>query len=381
METEVKLTKLAQCAGCGAKVGAGTLAKLLDGIPTRSDERLLVGFDKSDDASVYKIDENTALVQTLDFFPPIVDDPEMFGEIAAVNAISDIYAMGADPKLALNIMCVTKDMPKESIQAILRGGYKKAYEAGVIITGGHTIHDQEPKYGLSVSGFVHPQKFLTNSGARPGDILILTKPLGVGILTTSAKAEFIDQKVMDKIYDQMRQLNKYARDIMVKYEVHSCTDVTGFGLLGHGYEMAQGSDVTIHFMTEEIPYHKEALSMADLGMIPEGAYRNRKYASEGVSKTKKINRALEDILYDPQTSGGLMIAVSENDAKNLLEDLQNTIPCAKIIGYIEEKEEKSIMTSASTSQALISCLILYRRYSWLRITIGERDERSISKNH
>ena len=179
----------------------------------------------------------------------------------------------------------------------------------MIITGGHTIHDQEPKYGLSVSGFVHPQKFLTNSGARPGDILILTKPLGVGILTTSAKAEFIDQKVMDKIYDQMRQ----------------------------------GSDVTIHFMTEEIPYHKEALSMADLGMIPEGAYRNRKYASEGVSKTKKINRALEDILYDPQTSGGLMIAVSENDAKNLLEDLQNTIPCAKIIGYIEEKEEKSII--------------------------------------
>ena len=240
-------------------------------------------------------------------------------------------------------MCVTKDMPKESIQAILRGGYKKAYEAGVIITGGHTIHDQEPKYGLSVSGFVHPQKFLTNSGARPGDILILTKPLGVGILTTSAKAEFIDQKVMDKIYDQMRQLNKYARDIMVKYEVHSCTDVTGFGLLGHGYEMAQGSDVTIHFMTEEIPYHKEALSMADLGMIPEGAYRNRKYASAGVSKAKKINRALEDILYDPQTSGGLMIAVSENDAKNLLEDLQNTIPCAKIIGYIEEKEEKSII--------------------------------------
>ena len=230
-----------------------------------------------------------------------------------------------------------------SIQAILRGGYKKAYEAGVIITGGHTIHDQEPKYGLSVSGFVHPQKFLTNSGARPGDILILTKPLGVGILTTSAKAEFIDQKVMDKIYDQMRQLNKYARDIMVKYEVHSCTDVTGFGLLGHGYEMAQGSDVTIHFMTEEIPYHKEALSMADLGMIPEGAYRNRKYASAGVSKAKKINRALEDILYDPQTSGGLMIAVSENDAKNLLEDLQNTIPCAKIIGYIEEKEEKSII--------------------------------------
>ena len=161
--------------------------------------------------------------------------------------------------------------------------------------------------------------------------------------TTSAKAEFIDQKVMDKIYDQMRQLNKYARDIMVKYDVHSCTDVTGFGLLGHGYEMAQGSNVTIHFMTEEIPYHKEALEMADLGMIPEGAYRNRKYASAGVSKAKELKRAMEDILYDPQTSGGLMIAVDEKDAKNLLKDLQNTIPCAKIIGYVEDKEEKSII--------------------------------------
>jgi selenide,water dikinase len=251
METEVKLTKLSQCAGCGAKVGAGTLAQLLEGIPTRYDERLIVGFDKSDDASVYVIDEETALVQTLDFFPPIADDPELFGKIAAVNAISDIYAMGGDPKLALNIMCVTKEMSKDSIQAILRGGYSKAYEAGVIITGGHTIQDQEPKYGLSVSGFVHPKKVLTNAGANPGDVLILTKPLGVGILTTAAKAEFVENDVMKKIYRQMTELNKYARDVMVRYNVHSCTDVTGFGLLGHSYEMAQGSRVTIHLMADQ----------------------------------------------------------------------------------------------------------------------------------
>ena len=300
METEVKLTKLAQCAGCGAKVGAGTLAKLLDGIPTRSDERLLVGFDKSDDASVYKIDENTALVQTLDFFPPIVDDPEMFGEIAAVNAISDIYAMGADPKLALNIMCVTKDMPKESIQAILRGGYKKAYEAGVIITGGHTIHDQEPKYGLSVSGFVHPQKFLTNSGARPGDILILTKPLGVGILTTSAKAEFIDQKVMDKIYDQMRQLNKYARDIMVKYEVHSCTDVTGFGLLGQGKMMVN----PVHMAAIYTAFSNNG-NMLKPYLVKENGSKKQVLKETIFTKqaVNTVNEAMRQVIRDPSGTG------------------------------------------------------------------------------
>lgn len=343
METDVKLTKLAQCAGCGAKVGAGTLARLLQDIPTRYDERLIVGYDKSDDASVYVINDETALVQTIDFFPPIVDDPELFGEIAAANSISDIYAMGGDPKLALNVMCVTKDMDQKAIRSILRGGYKKAYEAGVIITGGHTIQDREPKYGLSVSGFVHPEKVLTNAGAKPGDVLILTKPLGVGILTTAAKAEFIDMKSMDKVYKQMATLNKNARDIMVKFHPHSCTDITGFGLLGHGYEMAQGSDVTIHFMADEIPYHEEAFEMASLGMIPEGAYRNRKYAQDGVAFSSDISEAMKDILYDPQTSGGLMIAVSEDEAGDMLRQLQNEIPCARVIGYVTQKEEDSII--------------------------------------
>ena len=203
METEVKLTKLASCAGCGAKVGAGTLVKLLDGFRTHSDPRLLVGYDKSDDASVYLLDENTALVQTTDFFPPIVDDPFLYGQIAAANAISDVYAMGGEPKLALNILCLPESMTREMVQELLRGGYDKAYEAGAIITGGHTIHGAEPIYGLAVSGFVHPRRVLTNSGAKPGDVLLLTKPLGVGVLTTAAKAGLAEPAVMDRIYRQM----------------------------------------------------------------------------------------------------------------------------------------------------------------------------------
>lgn len=344
METEVKLTKLAQCAGCGAKVGAGTLAKLLADFPTRFDERLIVGFDKSDDASVYVINDDTALVQTIDFFPPIVDDPFMFGQIAATNALSDVYAMGGQPKLALNVMCVTADMDKAATQEILRGGYEKAYEADTIITGGHTIENTQPLYGLSVSGFVHPKKVLTNSGAHPGDVLILTKPLGVGILTTAAKAEMLDNPaLMNRIYAQMATLNKTARDLMVKYEVHSCTDVTGFGLMGHSFEMAQGSDATIHYNVSSIPYHKEAFEMAEMGLIPAGAYRNRHYAEAGVAADASIPLAMQDILYDPQTSGGLLIAVKEEDGQKLIRELKDSIACAEIIGYVTEKQENSIL--------------------------------------
>ena len=208
MKDEIKLTKLAKCAGCGAKVGAGTLAKLLKGLPSVYDERLLVGYDTSDDACVYKISDELVLVETLDFFPPIVDDPFMFGQIAAANAISDVYAMGGEPKLALNILCLPESMTQDMVQELLRGGYDKAYEAGAIITGGHTIHGAEPIYGLAVSGFVDPRRILTNSGARPGDVLLLTKPLGVGVLTTAAKAGLAGGAVMDRIYRQMATLNR-----------------------------------------------------------------------------------------------------------------------------------------------------------------------------
>ena len=193
-ENEVKLTKLAKCAGCGAKVGAGVLAQLLEGIQVHRDPNLLVGFDRSDDASVYRLTDSLALVQTVDFFPPIADDPYLFGQIAAANALSDVYAMGGEPKLCLNIMAVPKDMPQEAVHELLRGGYEKVYEAGALITGGHSILDDEPKYGLAVTGFVHPEKMLTNSGAKPGDVLFLTKPLGIGVLTTAAKADLLSRK-------------------------------------------------------------------------------------------------------------------------------------------------------------------------------------------
>lgn len=343
METEARLTRLAKCAGCGAKVGAGTLVHLLDDFKTRRDPNLIVGFDKSDDASVYVLDDERALVQTTDFFPPIVDDPYRYGQIAAANAISDVYAMGGEPKLALNIMCLAETMDEETIRAILKGGYDKAYEAGVIITGGHTIHGAEPIYGLAVSGFVHPKKVLTNSGARPGDVLILTKPLGIGVLTTGVKAGLVSEKLQEKIYDQMAFLNKTARDILVPYPVHSCTDVTGFALMGHTYEMAKGSNVTIHLMASRVPFHPEARELADMGFIPAGAYRNRDYVGSDYEVKGALPRWQEDLFFDPQTSGGLLAAVPEKEAGHCLRELENEIPSAAIVGYVSEKEEKAVV--------------------------------------
>ena len=343
METEVKLTKLASCAGCGAKMGAGTLAKMLEGFKTHSDPRLIVGYDKSDDASVYVLDDHTALIQTTDFFPPIVDDPYLYGKIAATNALSDVYAMGGEPKLALNILCAAEGMADETIREILRGGYDAAYNAGAIITGGHTIKGAEPIYGLSVSGFVHPKKVLTNANAKPGDVLILTKPLGVGILTTGAKADMVEKTVMDRIYTQMATLNKAARDVMVRFGVHSCTDVTGFALLGHSFEMAQGSQCTIHIQVDKVPYHPEALELASMGLIPAGAYRNRTYAEAAVTVRGNISRAQQDILYDPQTSGGLLFAIPEAEAEACLAAMRNEIPDAAIIGYVTGKEDSYIV--------------------------------------
>ena len=234
-------------------------------------------------------------------------------------------------------------MADEIIREILRGGYDAAYEAGAIITGGHTIRGAEPIYGLAVSGFVHPQKVLTNSSARPGDVLILTKPLGVGIITTGAKADMVEREVLDRIYAQMATLNKAARDIMVGFQVHSCTDVTGFALMGHSYEMAQGSGCTIHIQVDRVPYHPEALELASMGLIPAGAYRNREYAAAGVAVRGKISRAMEDILYDPQTSGGLLFALPEQEAELCLDRLKQVIPNAAIIGYVTEKEDFDII--------------------------------------
>ncbi len=334
-EREVKLTKLAKCAGCGAKVGAGTLAQLLEGIQVRRDPNLLVGFDRSDDASVYKISDDLALVQTVDFFPPIADDPYLFGQIAAANALSDVYAMGGEPKLCLNIMAVPKDMPPEAVHNLLRGGYDKVYEAGALITGGHSILDEEPKYGLAVTGFVRPDKMLTNSGAKPGDVLLFTKPIGTGVLTTAAKADMAPSESIALAYRTMTALNKAARDAMVKYRVHACTDVTGFGLLGHGLEMAQGSGVELEIDTGAVDFLPGAAELAKMGILPEGMYRNRSFAESSVdSGPAELWR--QDLLYDPQTSGGLLMAVDPADAETLYRELQDCVPSAQRIGTVRE---------------------------------------------
>ena len=330
-ETEVKLTKRAKCAGCGAKVGAGTLAQLLEGIKTHHDPNLLVGFDRSDDASVYKISDELALVQTVDFFPPIADDPYLFGQIAATNALSDVYAMGGEPKLALNLMCVPEKMPREAVHAMLRGGYDKVYEAGCLITGGHSIFDDEPKYGLAVTGFVHPDHVLTNSGAQPGDVLLFTKPIGIGVLTTAHKAGLTSEAAMDLAYRLMTTLNKAARDAMVKYRVHACTDVTGFGMLGHLYEMAQGSGLTATLWVDNVDFIPEAEELAKMGVLPEGMYRNRSFAQEAVDPgDTPLYR--QDLLYDPQTAGGLLMAVHPDDAQALFDELKGCVPSARRIG-------------------------------------------------
>jgi selenide,water dikinase len=336
MEHDAKLTKLAKCAGCGAKVGAGVLAKLLGGLSTVTDENLLVGYDRSDDASVYRVSDDLAIVNTVDFFPPIVDDPYTFGRIAATNALSDIYAMGGEPKLAQNILGVPKEMPGDAVREILRGGYDAAYEAGAIISGGHSIFLSEPVYGLAVTGFVHPDKMLKNCGAKPGDILILTKPLGVGTVMTGQKAGLASETAVSRAIELMTTLNRAARDIMTGFRVHACTDVTGFSLMGHALEMAQGSDVALSIDAGAVDLLPEALELARMGILPEGMYRNRSFAEPHVT-SEGVPLEVMDILFDPQTSGGLLIAVDAADAEALFGALKGKVPSAQKIGWATEK--------------------------------------------
>jgi selenide,water dikinase len=241
--------------------------------------------------------------------------------------------MGGEPKLALNIMCIPESMPRDAVHRLLRGGYDTVYEAGAIITGGHSILDDEPKYGLAVTGFVHPDHVLTNSGARPGDILLLTKPIGIGVLTTAAKAEMASKAGMELAERMMTTLNKAARDAMVKYEVHACTDVTGFALLGHACEMAQGSDVEMELQVDRIDLIPEALELAKVGILPAGMYRNRNFAEPWVDPGE-IALCKQDLLYDPQTAGGLLIAVAPRDADALYTELQRVTPSAQRIGTV-----------------------------------------------
>lgn len=303
---------------------------------------LMVGTETSDDAAVYKVSEELALIQTVDFFTPIVDDPYMFGQIAAANALSDVYAMGGEPKLALNIAAFPSCLDIEILGEILRGGADKVKEAGAVLAGGHTITDEEPKYGLCVTGYVHPAALWKNYGAQTGDILVLTKPLGSGIINTAVKAEMASPQEIEETQTVMAMLNKYARDIAAKYRIHSCTDITGFGLAGHGLEMAKGSRKTFVIQVQDVPVLKGAKEYASMGLIPAGAYRNREFAGAEVRSTVK-KLWMEDVMYDPQTSGGLLLAVHPQDAQELVEELKALkLPCGSI-GFVKEKEDVSLI--------------------------------------
>jgi len=305
---------------------------MLKALPKNHDPKLLVGFDTSDDACVYKLNNDMVLIQTLDFFTPMVDDPYQFGQIAAANALSDVYAMGASPLVALNVLCIPTCMPPEDVAAILAGGADKVLEAGGVIAGGHSVIDPEPKYGLSVSATIHPDEIWSNAGAKPGDILVLTKPLGNGILATAAKKDAITQEEFNQAVISMATLNKYARDAAKKTSVNGCTDITGFGFIGHASEMAQASDCALVFDSKKMPILDGAYDLAQKGVIPGGAKRNEEYLSSKVSFTANVPLPIRHILFDPQTSGGLLLSVPEADIDLLLGNLAAAGVDASVVG-------------------------------------------------
>lgn len=327
--------------GCTAKLGPGILSRVLERLPKGpEDKNLLIGYDSKDDAAVYRITDDLAIVQTLDFFPPMVEDPYTFGKIAATNALSDIYAMGGEVKTALNIVCFPESMDLNILGEIMRGGSEKVIEAGGILAGGHSIADSDVKYGLSVTGLVNPDKMYPNNNGRPGDVLILTKRLGVGIICTANRVGEASEEAMKAAVDSMTTLNKYAAECCRRYDIHACTDVTGFGLLGHLHEMMD-SRLSCHLHADSLPVIPEALAYADEFLLTAAAQRNRNHVGEYVH-FDGVSFAVEEILFDPQTSGGLLIALSPDQAPSLLQDLKQAGLPAEIIGEIRDKDEFEI---------------------------------------
>lgn len=283
------------------------------------------------------------MIQTLDFFTPVVDDPYTFGQIAAANALSDVYAMGGEPKVALNIVCFPNCLDPEILSEILRGGADKVMEAGAVLVGGHSVQDDEPKYGLSVTGFVHPERIYRNYGCVPGDVLVLTKQIGSGVVNTAVKARMASEKAEQEAARVMSSLNRKAKEAAEGYTVHACTDVTGFGLLGHCTEMAQASQVTLELRPRDVAYMEEACDYARMGLVPAGAYRNREFAQPYLD-AGDTEEVYLDLLSDPQTSGGLLFSIPEEEVSGLLKDLEKAGLETKVsvIGRVVEKQEKLI---------------------------------------
>ena len=304
-----------------------------------TDPNVIRGMATLDDAGVYRLTDDLAIIQTIDFFTPIVDDPYTYGQIAVANALSDVYAMGGKPLTAMNIVCFpTESLDISVLKEILRGGADKLREAGVVLVGGHSIDDTELKYGLSVTGTVHPQRLVTNSGARPGDNIILTKPLGTGIINTALKAGMAPEETVAKVTRCMATLNDKASELMQEVGVHACTDVTGFGLIGHSVQLAQNSQVGLNINIASIPFFPEASEFAKSGVCPGGLGRNREFYSTAVSISDEVPTHMQDVLFDPQTSGGLLICLAPDKAELLLGQLRETgIEDAAIIGEVVSK--------------------------------------------
>jgi selenide,water dikinase len=303
-----------------------------------------VGLEKADDAGVYKISDDLAIIQTVDFFTPIVDDPYEFGQIAAANALSDVYAMGGVPKTAMNLVAFPlKDMDMSVLRQIIQGGLDKMREAGVVLVGGHSVEDKELKYGLSVMGFIHPHRILTKKNLKAGDRLILTKPLGTGIINTAIKGGLASKEITDTVTRLMATLNKDAAEIMVNYPVHACTDITGFGFLGHIAEMVVDSGTGIRIQTNRVPILPQTFNYAGMGLIPAGAYKNREFFECHVDIGPGVDSLIQDILFDPQTSGGLLICVEGDSADDLLQALKKKgVHDAVIVGQVEPEPKERI---------------------------------------
>lgn len=327
--------------GCTAKLGAGILSRVLGMLPKGPcDENLLIGYDSKDDAAVYKITDDVAVVQTLDFFPPMVDDPYIFGQIAATNALSDIFAMGGEVKTALNIVCFPEDMDLNVLGKIMQGGAEKVIEAGGTLAGGHSIADEGVKYGLSVTGIVHPDKIYPNNMGHPGDVLVLTKKLGVGIICTANRIGEASEAAMQEAITSMTTLNKKAAVISRDYRVHACTDVTGFSFLGHLHEMMDGK-YSCRVFSKQIPIMQDALHYAEEFYLTAAAQKNRNHV-EAFVHFLDISFGMEEVLFDPQTSGGLLLAVHPEDADDMVKRMQECGLPAAIVGEITEKTEFEI---------------------------------------
>jgi selenide,water dikinase len=332
----IRLTELSSCAGCAAKLGAAELQRVMERVSPATDDRVLIGYGNSDDAGVYLVRDDLAIVSTVDFFTPIVDDPYDFGRIAATNAISDIYAMGGRPLTALNIVAFPEDLDLEILARILEGGAAVARKAGVAIVGGHTIKDAEPKYGMAVNGVVDPKRIVTNAGAQIGDTLVLTKPLGTGILTTARKRGAINDAALDEAIAAMTTLNDRASEAMLRAGARAATDVTGFGLLGHAENIARASGVRLRIDAAAVPFMSGVLDFIAQGIVPGGTRHNAETHAAFTDFAPSVPEAVRVGLSDAQTSGGLLICVSPDRAAQLSSDLRANGALAAVIGEVRE---------------------------------------------